>query len=83
MGGLILALVAVAWIGRTILRLRRSTRNSQDLNAANGLQFAGAAALTAGIVHGMVDNSFFLADLAVLTWFALILVMNKSPLAKS
>ena len=32
------------------------------------------AALVAGAVHGMIDNSFFLPDLAVLFWTFLVLL---------
>lgn len=34
---------------------------------------AAVAMLVAGLVHGMIDNSFFLADLATFTWLGLAL----------
>jgi hypothetical protein len=40
------------------------------------LAIAGGAALAAGLVHGLVDNAFFLADLAVLTWFSITLLAS-------
>jgi putative inorganic carbon (hco3(-)) transporter len=34
------------------------------------------AALTGGLAHGLVDNGFFLPDLAVLTWFFVALIFT-------
>ncbi len=35
------------------------------------LAIAAASFLAAGIAHGLVDNGFFLPDLAVLTWMGI------------
>ena len=40
---------------------------------AGTVQRAAAAMLVAGLVHGLIDNSFFLSDLASLTWIGLAL----------
>jgi O-antigen ligase len=34
------------------------------------------AALFGGFVHSMVDNGFFLADLATMTWFFIVLLIT-------
>jgi hypothetical protein len=47
----------------------------------SGLAVAGAAALTAGAVHGLVDNAFFLPDLAVLTWVSVALLIDAPRVA--
>jgi O-antigen ligase len=53
------ALVALAgWL------VRRSLRRDRD----RALVIGASAALIAGAVHGLVDNGFFLADLAIMTW---------------
>lgn len=75
-GGLVFAIFAVVLIAG---RMRAIKREQPDgvATARRVLAVAGAAALTAGIVHGMVDNSFFLPDLAVLTWFAIVLLSRS------
>jgi O-antigen ligase len=82
-GGLVLAVIAIFWIAWQIVCLRRTQGAEQSPVNHRDVQIAGAATLTAGIVHGFVDNAFFLPDLAVLTWFALILLVpatfRRSP----
>ena len=51
----------VAGISREVWRIRRSA-------AEDRLALGACAALVGGLVHGLVDNALFLADLAVLTW---------------
>ena len=57
--------VAVAaWLSAGIVRqLRRLHKRTADPFAAGAV-----AALAGGLAHGMVDNGFFLPDLAVLSW---------------
>lgn len=57
-------LVGVAWTVR-----RGWTRIRQEIWATGAL-----AALATGLLHGMVDNGFFLPDLATLTWFLIALI---------
>ncbi len=68
----ILGVVAVvgigAIVGRQGIRILRSRRS------ADAMALGALAALVTGFVHGMVDNGFFLPDLAVLTWFAIALI---------
>jgi O-antigen ligase len=52
------------WLGAGILhQVSRLRRQRADRVAAGAI-----AALAGGLAHGMVDNGFFLPDLAVLTW---------------
>jgi putative inorganic carbon (HCO3(-)) transporter len=69
-GGVALLIMAVIWGIVAMLRLRRRT----DESVIRFLAVGGAAALVAGLVHGMVDNAFFLPDLAVLTWISVVLL---------
>lgn len=42
---------------------------------------AAAAALVTGLVHGLVDNAYFLPDLAAMTWIlAALVLMSDSHL---
>jgi O-antigen ligase len=68
LAGLLLVLIALALLGWRTIALRRA--------APSGLAVAGAAALTAAVVHGLVDNAFFLPDLALLTWFSIVLLID-------
>jgi O-antigen ligase len=67
--GVALLVGAVAWMMFRVLRLKSIAIESRSAPA-----IAGAAALAAGLVHGLVDNGFFLADLATLTWFSVTLL---------
>jgi O-antigen ligase len=42
-------------------------------------QIGVLAGLGAGLGHGLVDNGYFLADLAALTWLAIALVLPSRP----
>jgi putative inorganic carbon (HCO3(-)) transporter len=69
-GGVLFLVIAIFWGIISMLRLRRR----DDETPVRFLAIGGAAALVAGLVHGMVDNAFFLPDLAVLTWFSIVLL---------
>jgi O-antigen ligase len=75
-GGLVLSIVAVLWIGWRAAQLKSLATESIQPEPHAALRYAGAAALVAGILHGLVDNSFFLPDLAVLAWFSLVLLLT-------
>ena len=64
-----LGLLWLAWAVVTVVQVAR-----RCLRAAEAEQRALALALTASLVvgalHGLVDNSYFLPDLAVLFWLA-------------
>jgi O-antigen ligase len=74
LAGLALVLAGLIWLGWRTFRLSR-------LQPPSGLAVAGAAALTAGAVHGLVDNAFFLPDLAVLTWVSVALLIDAPRVA--
>jgi O-antigen ligase len=68
LAGLLLVIAGLVWLGRRTVSLRRLPLSP--------LAVAGAAALTASVVHGLVDNAFFLPDLALLTWFSVVLLID-------
>ena len=72
--GLVFVIVALIWLGWRTLRLRMQAGPAP-------LAVAGAAALTAGVVHGLVDNAFFLPDLALLTWVSIVLLVDAPRLS--
>ncbi len=63
----ILGAVAFGWLFTGVARLVRRHLAHGDLPATPFV--AGAmAAIVAGLTHGLVDNGFFLPDVAVMTW---------------
>ncbi len=76
LAGLALLAGVVALCVGQVLRLRRSA----DRTDVRVLAIAAAALLTGGAAHGLVDNGFFLPDLAVLTWIAIALL--EPPLSE-
>ncbi len=76
-------LVALILVGIGFVLL--SWRNVQwsRLGPARTVQVACIAIVAATVVHGMVDNSIFVPDLAVLLWLALALTANLDALRKT
>lgn len=73
----ILGTVAFGWLISRVIRLSRLRFTQRDRVAMPYV--AGAtAALIAGFSHGMVDNGFFLPDVAVMTWL-FIAMLDASP----
>jgi O-antigen ligase len=70
LAGLVLLAGVVYICIRDIRRLRGAVARSDQRRLA----VAGAALLVGGATHGLVDNAFFLPDLAVLTWIAVALI---------
>ncbi|MEA2583708.1 MAG: hypothetical protein QOF33_1793 [Thermomicrobiales bacterium] len=70
LAGLVLLAGVVYICIRDIRRLRGAAERSDQRRLA----VAGAALLVGGATHGLVDNAFFLPDLAVLTWIAVALI---------
>jgi putative inorganic carbon (hco3(-)) transporter len=68
--GLVLLLGAFVFVVASIRQLR--TRD--DGSERRMLGVAAAALIVGGATHGLVDNGFFLPDLAVLTWIAVSLL---------
>jgi putative inorganic carbon (hco3(-)) transporter len=84
----ILGLVVFAWLAIEVARAIQALRSTRGVG--NAVAVAAAGALVAGVAHGMVDNFFFLPDLAALTWiyFALLearhsVSANEQPLSSS
>ena len=68
----ILGVAVASWLGGAVACL---VRRAGVLRVPRGDAAVGAvAALSAGLAHGLVDNAFFLPDLAVMTWFFVALI---------
>jgi O-antigen ligase len=70
----IVGLVAFLWLQGVFWRLALFGRHLSD-----PLALGAAAAMAASLVHGLVDNSYFLPDLAVLFWILCALVSRPRP----
>lgn len=63
------------WLIAVVWSLRGQVSGGEAVPTwSDALRIAGVAALLGGLVHGLVDNGFFLPDLAVLTWLCVALV---------
>ncbi len=71
LGGLLTLVAMLGMLGWALRTLRQAPAR------AGGIAIGAAAALTGGVVHGLVDNSFFLPDLAALTWLFLALIEHR------
>ncbi len=67
--GVVLALAYVASFAWLTVRLVRKKRT---------LGLAAAGALLVGMLHGLVDNGYFLPDLALIFWFLTALMVAES-----
>jgi putative inorganic carbon (HCO3(-)) transporter len=71
-----LGIMGLAWIAWTLsslgLAVARAWRTTTD--ESRRLLIAAAIACAAGLTHGLVDNFYFLIDLAFVWWFLLSLV---------
>lgn len=68
----LLGLVALAWCAVMFARQQRVTGSA-------ALRLGSLGAMVALVLHGLVDNSFFLIDLAYATWIVLIVAeLNAS-----
>lgn len=68
-------LAAAAWL--SVVVVKRGTAALRSTERSDAISIGAAAALVTGFVHGMVDNGFFLPDLALLTWLMVILLETK------
>ncbi len=71
----ILGLAVFAWLAFEVARAIQRLRSTRGIG--NAVAVAAAGALVAGAAHGMVDNFFFLPDLATLTWIFFALIEPK------
>ncbi len=69
----ILGLVCAVWLGGAVARIARRGGGAAP-GGADGWRLGAGGALVAGLAHGLVDQGFFLPDLAVLTWYFVALV---------
>ena len=69
----ILGLIVAA--GYAFVLVRRAT---QARALRSGLATAALAAIVAGFLHGLVDNGYFLPDLALVWWFLTALIEAES-----
>lgn len=74
----ILGLVAAGLLIVAVLWTARQGRPSAQRPT---LWIASVSALVAGLVHGLVDNGYFLPDLAAVTWL-LVAMLEQSSTAK-
>jgi O-antigen ligase len=70
----ILGLAAFTWLGGVIVVLALAAWRAVSQPAERVIAVGAIAALVAGLVHGLVDNAFFLPDLAVMTWMFIVLI---------
>lgn len=61
--------------GGIVLLIREVTAWRQADAAVPAVPAAAAAAIVTGLVHGLVDNAYFLPDLAAFTWILIALIM--------
>lgn len=71
LGALGLATLVTLVIGTVWWIQKRTTSIRQDAWAIGAI-----AALFGGFIHSMVDNGFFLADLATMSWFFIVLLIT-------
>lgn len=78
-----LGIMGLAWIGWTLLAV--GARVADGLRVATGatrrLLVAAGLACCAAVVHGLVDNFYFLIDLAFIWWFLLALIQVAADAA--
>lgn len=73
--GLIMLLLAIAMLGRAIV--------DPALRIKGPFAAAAIAVLLTGLVHGLVDNGYFLPDLAAMTWLFVAFVVSGAELSCS
>ncbi len=82
----VLGVVALIWIFGVFVRTAiRTYRLSAPLRQGDLLQrlvLGIAGSMLVGVVHGMVDNSYFLPDLAMMFWFFIGILLVIRSLAR-
>jgi O-antigen ligase len=64
----ILGLIAFLWLQVSFWRHAFRLRRSIGLSSANPLLLGVMGAMAASLIHGLVDNSYFLEDLSLVFW---------------
>lgn len=73
-------LIAFCWLLSRCVQLCRQLPSRRGLSEDGGWRRAGIlGALTVMLVHGLLDNSYFLVDLAFLYWLFLALAVEAGP----
>ena len=72
----ILGLAAFGWLVAALALVAR--RLPRHPPSGGGVAVASLAALVAGATHGLVDNGYFLPDVAVMTWFMIALFERQA-----
>jgi O-antigen ligase len=67
----VLGLVAVIWLLLQFLEGVRGVLTQSTDPAARALAIGAAGSMVSFLVHGAVDNSYFLPDMALIFWFTL------------
>ena len=74
-----LGVVGLAAFATLIVGLIWRVRRSFDCIRADIWSLGGIAALVGGLAHGMVDQGFFLPDLATITWLSVAFLLTTGP----
>lgn len=72
-------LAAAAWLLARFVRLAHRAFELAASPLARALSLGAAASMLDFVVHGLVDNSYFLTDLSYLFWLALAVVHSFAP----
>ena len=72
----VLGLVAFCWL---LARFGRAARAALSRPGVHWLVAGAAGAVADLLVHGFIDNSYFLVDLAFVFWLSLALVVPPGP----
>ncbi len=68
----ILGVAGASWFTYGVARVVQ--RSGLLRSERSDLAVGAVAALSAGLAHGLLDNAFFLPDLAIMTWFFVALI---------
>jgi putative inorganic carbon (hco3(-)) transporter len=69
--------VAFAWLILRFVQQTRAPRQAAENDYAAWLAYGMLAAMVAALVHGLVDNFYFVPDLAFTFWFLLALAETR------
>lgn len=75
-----LGILGVAAAGVYAITLVRTMQHI--VRRANPLGLAAAGAIIAGVVHGLIDNGYFVPDLAMLFWFWTAIIEHEGMAVK-
>jgi putative inorganic carbon (hco3(-)) transporter len=73
-----LGIAGVAVFGGLAVIIARNARLPRSGEWERAMWTGATGALIAGLVHGLIDNSYFLPDLAVMTWLLVALLVSTT-----